>query len=301
MDLQKTAITKAESIAGELKKKNYTVSGIELKQYNYEFTVQLNREKFKVLIYFGKKGVTTVLQGNKESKSYDKIYNLVHDQSKLDFKNEALKEPDEYIGSDESGKGDYFGPLVVAAFYADKSIVRELAKFGVRDSKKISDSQIDALKYEIDLRFRENYKTITISPKRINELHTKFNNLNKLLNWAHSAAVEDLLGKFSCKTVITDKFESKDLILQQKNIVSNVEFIQTPKAEKFIAVAAASVVARSEFNNWFKETAKNGFLLPKGASGLVDNKAREILDSYGKDKLNELAKLHFKTTKKITG
>ena len=137
-----------------------------------------------------------------------------------------------------------------------------------------------------------------ISPAKYNELYNKFGNLNLLLNWAHSKAIEVLLEKVNTETVITDKFSKRELNISTRNN-HNINFILTEKGERFIGVAAASILARSAMNYWFEKQKTNGLLLPKGASGEVESKAKMIKIQFGEAKLKEIAKLHFKTLQKI--
>ena len=175
-----------------------------------------------------------------------------------------------------------------------------LQNIGVKDSKELSDVQIDKLAYQIKKELPNNFNIVLISPEKYNQLYKNFQNVNKLLNWAHSKAIENLLKTFDCKIIITDQFSKKDLTLSKNTEFSDVNFIQTPKAERYIGVAAASVLARNAMNNWFDKKEKEGYNLLKGASSKVKERAKEILIQYGSEKFNKLVKLHFKTTLKIT-
>ncbi len=136
-----------------------------------------------------------------------------------------------------------------------------------------------------------------INPDKYNELYSKFKNLNKLLDWAHSKAIENLIDNRECKYVITDKFGKKDLNLVSK--YPDINFVLETKAEKYIGVAAASILARASFLEWFDSQLKKGFKLPKGASGQVEDYAKILIKKIDRAKLKTLAKLHFKTYSKI--
>ena len=298
MDIEKQAITEIRRLNSDLKNNSITVSSIETKQFNHEFTATSGIEKVKVQVYFGKKGVKTILQGNKESELYKKLNEIIFGERLFTSAKEEIEEPESYVGTDESGKGDFFGPLTVAAFYADNKVKSELVSLGVKDSKLLTDGQINSTASKIKKIKNVNYEVVLISPAKYNELYNKFGNLNLLLNWAHSKAIEVLLEKVNTETVITDKFSKRELDISIK-YNHKINFIQTEKGERFIGVAAASILARSAMNYWFEKQKANGLILPKGASGEVESKAKVIKAQFGEAKLREIAKLHFKTLQKI--
>lgn len=300
MDNKTKAKNKIEEICRNLNNEGFEISLLSEKQYNFEIDISAGKEKVKVLVYFGKKGVRTVLQGNQDLSLYKDVEKNIYDEMKLDFPEKVLSEPESYIGSDESGKGDIFGPLVTAAVYVDKDTSRYLERMGVRDSKELSDNKIAELTKLIEQAVQDNFEVILITPAKYNELYDKFHNLNKMLNWSHSKAIGNLLARVNCATVITDKFENRMLEISRTGIGHDVEFIQTPKAEKYTAVAAASILARNTFNKWFINQRKKGYNLLKGASTEVSKKAAAILKDQGPKTLETIAKMHFKTIKKIT-
>jgi len=205
----------------------------------------------------------------------------------------------ERIGIDESGKGDYFGPLVVAAVFVDAVTQGELALMRVRDSKKISDGRI--LEMAPDIRAICPHSVVAIGPKKYNELYSKIKNLNRLLAWGHARALENLLDTVSCTRAISDQFGDERLILnalQAKGRTIALE--QRPKAESDIAVAAASILARAEFLIRLKRLSDEvGTTLPKGASATVELAARMVVKKHGQERLEQVAKLHFKTTQAV--
>jgi ribonuclease HIII len=207
--------------------------------------------------------------------------------------------PLERIGIDESGKGDYFGPLVIAAVFVDATTQGELALMQVRDSKKISDGRI--LELAPDIKTICPYSVIAIGPKKYNELYGKIRNLNRLLAWGHAKALENLLERVSCTRAIADQFGDERLILnalQEKGRTIILE--QRTKAESDLAVAAASILARAEFLLRLKRLSDEvGTTLPKGASPSVELAARMIVRKHGRERLGTVAKLHFKTTQTI--
>jgi ribonuclease HIII len=207
--------------------------------------------------------------------------------------------PTGWIGIDESGKGDYFGPLVIAAVHVTPRIAQDLLALNVRDSKKISDGMIKTL--AVDIKTLCRHTVVAIGPERYNELYAKIGNLNRLLAWGHARALENLLEQVPCNRAIADQFGDKQLIiraLQEKG--KQIILEQRHKGEEDIAVAAASIVARDEFvRRLFRLSAEFGVPLPKGASPAVEAAARLVLHRYGQEGLAKVAKLHFKTTQKV--
>jgi ribonuclease HIII len=207
--------------------------------------------------------------------------------------------PDEYIGTDESGKGDYFGPLVIAGVYLAPANIEYLEELNILESKRISDNRAISLASEIQKVTHT--AVVIIGPEKYNELQTKMKNLNKLLGWGHARAIENILNLHDCPAAISDQFGDEAII--QNSLMKKgrqVKLYQTPKAERFLGVAAASVLARAAFLNYLKKLSSDfGMTFPKGASNLVDEAGRKFIQKYGAEKLKAVAKLHFKNTKKI--
>ncbi len=206
----------------------------------------------------------------------------------------------ERIGIDESGKGDYFGPLVIAAVFVDATTQGELRLMEVRDSKKISDGRV--LEMAIDIKTICPHSVIAIGPQKYNELYAKIKNLNRLLAWGHAKALETLLDRgITCERAISDQFGDERLILsalQEKG--KKIVLEQRTKAESDLAVAAASIVARAEFLIRLKRlSGEVGTTLPKGASPAVELAAKMVVKKHGQERLGSVAKLHFKTTKAV--
>lgn len=213
-----------------------------------------------------------------------------------------MSHPIERIGIDESGKGDYFGPLVIAAVFVDATTQSELALMEVRDSKKISDGRI--LEMAPDIKTICPHSVIAIGPQKYNELYAKIRNLNRLLAWGHAKALENLLERgVTCGRAISDQFGDERLILnalQEKG--RKIVLEQRTKAESDLAVAAASILARAEFLIRLKRLSDEiGTTLPKGASPAVELAGKMIVKKHGRERLGAVAKLHFKTTKAVLG
>lgn len=205
------------------------------------------------------------------------------------------------IGIDESGKGDYFGPLVIAAVFVTPSTQQDLTLMQVRDSKKISDGRI--VEMAPDIRLACPHSIVAIGPQRYNELYAKIKNLNRLLAWGHARALENLLQQVDCDLAIADQFGDERLILnalQEKG--KQIRLMQRPKAESDLAVAAASILARAEFLQRLHKLSEGlNTTLPKGASPAVELAGKMVIKKYGRERLGTVAKLHFKTTKQILG
>ena len=204
-----------------------------------------------------------------------------------------------HIGIDESGKGDFFGPLVIAAVFVDSTSKQELQLMQVRDSKKISDNRI--LEMSRDIRQVCPHTLVAIGPDRYNQLYGKIKNLNRLLAWGHARSLENLLDHVDCDLAIADQFGDERLIqraLMEKG--KRIQLIQRTKAEADIAVAAASILARAEFLTKLAQLSKRvGTTLPKGASPAVELAGRMVVKKHGISTLGTVAKLHFKTTQAI--
>ncbi len=298
MEIKKSAFDRIKTIKSEIEHLGFRTSNIDEKQYNYEFYVNSAQDKLKVQVYFGKKGVKTILQGNKDSLLYNELHPFLFEQELFNFSNKNINEPDEYIGSDESGKGDVFGPLVIGAFYVNKNIKPALVNLGVRDSKELNENQINSIAKNLIKNFPDDYDIVTIYPEKYNELYEKYNNLNSIMTWAHSTAINNLLAKKNCTEVISDKFSNKALDIKLNN-GRKVNVLQIPKAEKYLGVAAASILARYQFNSWFLKKKQFGLTLPKGASEEVNKFLNNTDFLRDKTELRKIAKLHFKNIKRL--
>lgn len=209
------------------------------------------------------------------------------------------KLPFPHIGVDESGKGDFFGPLVIAGVMATEENSKKFIEAGIKDSKKLSDEKI--LKLAWLIKANSIHSVVVIGNEKYNELYAKFNNLNKLLAWGHARVIENILEKEPCNYALSDKFGNENLIKDALiNKGKNITLEQRVRGEEDIAVAAASVLARAEYVNRM-QTLSNRYEieLPKGASDKVLQTAKKYAETYGKDKLKVVAKLHFKTYNQI--
>lgn len=211
-----------------------------------------------------------------------------------------------HAGIDESGKGDFFGPLVIAcAFVADETAVAKLTALGVRDSKAIkSDARITEIAAQITPILHGKTAIVAIGPEAYNRTYAKIGSLNRLLAWGHARALENLLQKApECTEALADKFGAEHLI---RNALMEsgrgIRLRQQTKAESDIAVAAASILARAEFVRRIKLLGDSvGTVLPKGAGVQTDTVAAELAKQGGEALLTRLAKMHFRTAAKALG
>lgn len=201
------------------------------------------------------------------------------------------------IGSDEAGKGDYFGPLVVVAVRADAQERAELARSGVADSKTLSDERIAQLAPALEKRYA--FASEVLWPADYNVEHPRFGSLNPLLAELHARCIKKLAQPGAL--VLVDKFADDKLVASRLRGV-DVELHQRTKAEREPVVAAASVIARNLFVEGLKKLSEECAVdLHKGAGDPTDRSAREFVRLHGREGLVKVAKLHFKNTQKIRG
>lgn len=210
-----------------------------------------------------------------------------------------------HIGTDESGKGDYFGSMVVSGVWINEVIKKQLEALGIRDSKLLSDKRCRELAGQIRKICRGKFEEVEILPERYNDLYGQFRrekqNLNHLLAWGHARAIESLLERQPCSSAIADQFGDEKYILSRlMEKGKELKLVQITKGERYVAVAAASILARDRFLSRLESLSqKYEIELPKGASDAVLQPARQIVHSRGPEELKKVAKLHHKTTQKV--
>ena len=207
------------------------------------------------------------------------------------------------VGSDEVGTGDYFGPIVVTATYVKKEDIPFLENLGVGDSKKIDDSKI--LKIAPEIAKKVKYRSIILSNKEYNEKYAKDINMNKIKAIMHNKVLYSLLSEIDIKPdyIIIDEFAKEEryysYIKEATNIVKGVTFI-TKAEDKNLAVAASSMISRYIFLKEFDKLCDTYKMpLPKGAGSNVDSIGEELVEKYGNDVLDKVAKKNFSNTKRI--
>ena len=215
----------------------------------------------------------------------------------------ALVDTTPHFGVDESGKGDYFGPLVIAGVYSDERCAQALMKLGCRDSKQISDDRrIMTMADKIKKVPGVAWEVVCIGPARYNELYADIGNLNRLLAWGHARVIAALHEKVpACPRALSDQFANEWVLkkaLGQRHIPVQLE--QRPRAESDVAVAAASILARARFVLWMQQTSAAAQCpLPLGCAPHVTKAAREFVTKHGAERLRDVAKLHFKVTQQV--
>jgi ribonuclease HIII len=266
------------------------------KQYTLFFA---QKNKLSVAVY--EKGPKVLVQGRgvEEFVQFE-LEPKILGEAKLGYEELHLPRMFEpHFGIDESGKGDFFGPLVIAGVYVERRIARTFLDAGVQDSKRIgSDARIRALAKIIRGAAGSIVDIVLIGPARYNELYEKFGNLNKLLGWGHARVIENLLAKKpDCPRALSDQFADARVIersLMQHGRKIHIE--QRTKAESDVAVAAASILAREAFVGWLDRQGKTlGLQLGRGVSAEVKAAAEKLAAEKGPEILRQVAKVHFRT------
>src|SRR4051812_30717967 len=250
------------------------------------------KNKLSVAVY--EKGPKVLLQGKgiEEFVQFE-LEPKVLGEAKLGY--EEVHSPEMFqphFGIDESGKGDFFGPLVIAGAYVDAKIARKFLDAGVQDSKRIgSDARIRTLADAIRKDSLGLVDVVLIGPAKYNELYEKFGNLNSLLGWGHARVIENLLErKPQCPRSLSDQFADPSVI--ERSLLNHgrkIDIQQRTKAESDVAVAAASIIAREGFINWLdREGKKLGSRLERGVSASVKQTARDLVEKRGPDILRQV-------------
>jgi ribonuclease HIII len=282
-----------------------------LEQQGFEFSTKphalFSARKGKLIVTVYHKGPKVLIQG-KDTEDFIRftLEPEVLGEARLGY--EELLEPDRFephFGVDESGKGDYFGPLVIAGVFTDATIARRLMDAGIMDSKRVtSAARIRKLAASIRATPGCTSEVISIGPERYNEMHASFGNLNRLLAWGHARVIEKLaIARPDCPRALSDQFARPEILqraLDKKGLKLTLE--QRTKGESDTAVAAASIIARERFIDWIDKTSSAcGVKLPLGASPAVIQAAGELISKHGPDALGKVAKLHFRTTSMVLG
>ena len=264
-----------------------------------------------ITLYESGKAMFQGLSADIEASMWEMINN---DSSNLDdFLDEPRKKKKEEkieipininsIGSDEVGTGDYFGPIVVSASYVSVNDIEFLTNLGVRDSKKLSDEKILEIVPQIVKRIK--YKTIILSNKEYNKYHNDDMNMNKVKAILHNKVLYNLIHENDIKYdyIVVDQFESPKSYYNHLNdntkVVKDITFI-TKAEDKCLSVACSSLISRYVFIKEIDKLGdKYGIFIPKGASSYVEDIAIKLIEKYGKNVLNDIAKLNFSNTKRI--
>jgi ribonuclease HIII len=276
--------------------------GFDFKEKPYAH-FSAKKGKLNVTVY--EKGPKVLVQG-KETEDFVRftLEPLVLGEARLGY--EEVNEPEMFephFGIDESGKGDFFGPLVIAGAYTDAASTRALMDAGVMDSKRITSSAKIAKLAKIIRDTRGvSYEVVSIGPERYNEMYGSFKNLNRLLAWGHARVIRSLTEKVpDCPRALSDQFARKEVL--ERELARHgvkIDLQQRTKGESDVAVAAASILARERFVQWIAASSeKSGVKIPLGAGPHVIEAARELIAVHGNDILPKVAKMHFKTAGEV--
>jgi len=232
-------------------------------------------------------------------------------QAKLGY--ETVLNPDLLLprfGVDESGKGDFFGPLCIAGVYVNAAVINAWKDAGIRDSKNISsDKKISDLAKIIRETPGCVVDSVVVGNEAYNRLYAKMKSVNTLLAWGHARVIENLMGKRYQMNpppvkAISDQFAASKSVIEKALMAQGkeIQLVQRHKAEEDIAVAAASILARDEFVKGIaKLESQFAMKFPKGASAAVDAAAKEFVETRGAGELQRVSKLHFRTALRAQG
>ncbi len=261
--------------------------------------------KATVNMYFSKKNGLSVVPGKGPAAAVaDHIAELLRPAPSggASATERALKR---WVGTDEAGKGDYFGPLTCAAVLLGKDTAAQVVKLGATDSKRLSNDRVLDLSIKLHRLLGSKAATVTIGPARYNELYATFrrsgSKLNGLLAWTHARAVKDLQDRgHDFDAVVIDRFATDTVI--RRAMPEGLRFIARPRAEDNPAVAAASILARAAYlHGLVKLTKEHGVKLTSGAGDPVLRQGRELVQRHGAGILRQVGKHHFRTTQTILG
>ena len=214
------------------------------------------------------------------------------------------------IGVDESGKGDFFGPLCIAGVYVNEAIIKSWQGKNIRDSKNISSDKKIAELADV-IRHTPGCLTsvVPIGNEAYNRLYAKMKSVNTILAWGHARVIENLMGQKHRMTpppvrAISDQFAASKTVIEKALMMAGrqIELVQRHRAEEDLAVAAASILARDGFVKGLAKLEKQfNVELPKGASTAVDEAAKKFVTEQGPDNLAKIAKMHFRTALRARG
>jgi ribonuclease HIII len=203
------------------------------------------------------------------------------------------------LGIDEAGKGDYFGPLVVAGVrITNAQTARKLLEIGTRDSKEIRASGISRISGEImEAVGRNNVHVISLPPPEYEASRAAAGNVNRLLGELDATIMGKLVDEV--EVVVVDEFAGSTRSHLLPFVPEEVRLEVRPRAEDDAAVAAASIVARArQLQEIERLSERVGFGLPLGATHVVEA-GRRVVGELGEEGLAEVAKIHFATTRRV--
>lgn len=272
--------------------------GLQLAFIKAGYRIMLN------LYYSRKKGISRLVGGSPSNPLRPILEQIVDKRRSQNLHCDLGHDHDGWVGSDESGKGDFFGPLVAAAFYCTRADLDTLAKLGVRDCKDLREADVVRITHRLYQLYPDRIEVLLLKPQKYNELYARFfaqgKKLNELLAWMHGRVIGNLAQKHRFTGVIIDKFAADSTLRPYLKGLEDHEIITRTKAESDAAVAAASILARYHFVQGVKSLEQQFCTsIPLGASAKVVEAARRFAALYGKERLPEVAKANFKTLNEI--
>lgn len=272
--------------------------------YGYQYTVKVAEAKLTLNIYNGKKGLNIVYSG--DSALAERAAALLEGRKAQAAASATFVTDGLWAGSDESGKGDFFGSLVVAAVVVDNTTADKLRVAGVKDCKLLTDKKILELEDIIKASVVD-YSVLELKPRvynlRYEQVAAQGGKLNQLLGYGHVAALSKVLEKHEdCHSALIDQFTTSMVNIRAlKQRFPQCDVRQQPKAESNLAVAAASVLARAQFLHTMAALAAEAGVqeLPKGGGVQATACARELAAKYGKEALRNYVKLHFANYQRV--
>lgn len=293
------ALSDVEKLRGILERDGFEFADKPYAHYS------ARRGKLNVTVY--EKGPKVLVQG-KETEEFVQftLEPEVLGEARLGY--EEVTNPEMFtphFGIDESGKGDFFGPLVIAGAYVEAKSARALLDGGIMDSKRIgSSAKITKLAAVIRRTPGVQWSVVSIGPSRYNELYRSFRNLNEMLAWGHAKVIAELAAKVpDCPRALSDQFANPrvlQLALNKQGV--NIKLEQKTKGESDVAVAAASILARERFVRWVREAGERlGVELPLGAGPQVVEAGKTILSMVNGPDMEMISKTHFRTMQEISG
>lgn len=301
--MQPEIMSYLEKLLPLLKRNGFILTDEKPINYGIQLKLEKKGESIPLSIYYSKKkGISQVAGGSPKNRIRTDLEKLINQPSQQEIKLEHNWQ--NWLGTDESGKGDFFGPLIAAGFYGQRKILPYLQQIGVMDSKKLNDTQIDKIARQLYASYFDNIKVITLIPETYNlrymEMKKRGRNLNDLLAWMHARIIVDLHQKYQPQGIIIDKFTTDGRMRASLQQMKNISFINKTKAEEDLFVAAASIIARFHFRNWFHKTEKiTGCKIPRGAGSLVDQAAAQMVKNIGLKDMNKFVKVHFSNYNKL--
>jgi ribonuclease HIII len=318
---------RVEAIAVELRAAGLSVGAPRPIDYGLQFPVSDGTARLTINVYRGKKGISVVVGGPSGAPLRARVEaalesapapapRILAGSAPATAGAQGPFGPGPWIGSDESGKGDYFGPLVAAAVYVATDQETALRAAGVRDSKLLDDTAARRAATAVRRLCDARYAEVILVPAEYNRLYAGFKadgeNLNHLLAWGHVHVLDALLGGGAlppapAATVIADRFADERYVRERlqramrERQLPMPALVQVPRAEANVAVAAASILARDRFLGWLESAGQHyGLTLPKGGSKPeIVSAARRIVAHHGPAELDNVAKLHFATTQRV--